>query len=103
MATTQEFIDYVSQQLKSVKDLHVAKMFGEYGMHVSGTFIGLICDNQFYLKPTAPGRAFIGEVESAPPYPGAKPSFLLTSKLAEPEWLCELINITVQALPKKKG
>ena len=31
-------------------------MFGEYGVYVDGKMIGLICDDQLYVKPTASGR-----------------------------------------------
>jgi hypothetical protein len=38
----------------------------------------------------------------APPYPGAKPSFLIEDKLEDKEWLSELIRITLRELPEPK-
>ena len=62
----------------------------------------LICDNKLFIKPTVAGRAFIKSPEEAPPYPGAKPSFLIEDKLDDREWLSELVKITVNELPEPK-
>jgi hypothetical protein len=51
------------------------------------------------VKPTAAGRAFIGAVVETPPYPGAKPSFLIEGQFEDRAWFSELIRITAQALP----
>lgn len=74
-------------------------MFGEYGIYADGKIFGQICDNQLFVKPTTAGREFIGDVVEAPPYPGAKPSFLIEEKIEDIEWLSELIRLTVKELP----
>jgi TfoX/Sxy family transcriptional regulator of competence genes len=68
----------------------------------------MVCDDRFFVKPTEAGRAFIGNVVEAAPYPGAKPSFLIEEGLEDRDWLSELARITVRELPvpkrkKKKG
>ncbi|HBX65324.1 MAG TPA: competence protein TfoX, partial [Balneolaceae bacterium] len=60
------------------------------------------------VKPTQAGRDYIGNVIEAPPYKGAKNSFLIEDKLEDSEWLSELIRVTLKELPepkkkKKKG
>ena len=52
-------------------------MFGEYVIYSGEKIVALVCDNQFFVKPTAAGRAFIGTPVEAPPYPQAKPWFLI--------------------------
>ncbi len=52
-------------------------MFGEYGVYVDGKMIGLICDDQLYVKPTPSGRRHAEPVTDAPPYTGAKPHLLI--------------------------
>jgi hypothetical protein len=47
-------------------------------------------------------RPFIGDVVEAPPYPGAKMCFLIEDKLDDPDWLCDLVEITVKELPEPK-
>ena len=42
------------------------------------------------------------DVVEAPPYPGAKNSFLIEDKLEDWKWLSELVKITVKALPSPK-
>lgn len=102
MASDQRFVDYVVEQMQPAGIILAKKMFGEYGLYCDGLFFGAICDNQLFIKPTVPGRAFIGEVVEAPPYPGAKPSFLIEVQLEDREWLSELVRITCKALPPPK-
>ncbi len=54
------------------------------------------------MKPTKTGRSFIGNVNEAPAYPGAKPSFLIEDQLEDREWLSELIALTERELPTPK-
>jgi TfoX/Sxy family transcriptional regulator of competence genes len=102
MASDQTFVDFVVDQFEAKLGVTQRKMFGEYGLHSNGTFFGLICDNQLFIKPTSAGRAFIGEPTEAPAYPGAKPSFLIESQLEDAEWLSELVRRTVAELPPPK-
>ena len=89
-------------QIRYAGELTSKKMFGEYGIWADGKIVCLICDNQLFVKPTKAGRAFIGEVTEAPPYPGAKNSFLITDKLEDSDWLSELIRVSVPELPVPK-
>ena len=102
MASDKEFVDYVLEQLEGIPGLSARKMFGEYAVYAGGKVVALICDNRLFIKPTAEGRAFIGEPAEAPPYPGAKPSFVIEEGLEEREWLAELVRITERALPLPK-
>ena len=71
-------------------------------MYVNGKVVGLICDNQLFVKPTEAGRAYIGIVVEAPPYEGARNSFLIEDELEDAEWLTELLVITERELPAPK-
>ena len=102
MATDQEFVDYVLDQIENAGEITVKKMFGEYAIYSDGKIFGLICDNKLFIKPTKSGRAFIGDVMEAPAYKGAKPSFLIEDKLDDRDWLSELIRISVKELPVPK-
>lgn len=105
MPSTQEFVDYVSGQFHESLGVTHRKMFGEYGVFCDGKMFGLVCDDRFFVKPTDGGRAFIGAVVEAPPYPGARPCFLIEERLDDGQWLTELARITVRELPvpKRKG
>jgi len=45
-------------------------MFGEAAVYLEDKVVGLICDNQVFIKPTEQGRAKIGVPVESPPFPG---------------------------------
>lgn len=102
MASDQNFVDFVLEQIKNVGEITAKKMFGEYGIYADGKIFGLICDNKLFIKPTISGREFIGNVVESPPYKGAKPSLLIEDKIEDSEWLSELVRISVKELPDPK-
>ena len=50
MATSAQFAAFVAEQLGLAGTIHCRKMFGEYGLYWDGKLIGLICDNQLFIK-----------------------------------------------------
>ena len=102
MSSDQDFINYVVNQMENAGSITFRKMFGEYAIYCDGKVVALVCDNQLFVKPTSAGRSFIKNIVEAPPYPGAKMSFLIEDKLEDHEWLSELIKITVAELPVPK-
>ena len=107
MASDLEFVEFVVDQIKGAGDITFRKMFGEYAIYLNGKIVALVCDNQFFVKPTNAGREFIDDVVEAPPYPGAKPSFLIGEQIEDKNWISNLVLITEKELPepkpKKKG
>lgn len=102
MASELSFVEFVVDQLDKDCVVTYRKMFGEFGLYSDGKFFAVICDDQLFVKPTEGGRAFIGEVVEAPPYPGAKPSLLIGARIEDPQWLSELVRITARELPAPK-
>lgn len=102
MATKQEFVDFVLDQIKNVAGIETKKMFGEYALYVNGKIVALICDDKLFIKPTEAGRAYIKDVAELPPFEGAKLYFLIEDGLEDRKWLCELIRITYKELPEPK-
>lgn len=102
MASNQNFVDFVLEQIKNAGEITAKKMFGEYGLYSDGKLFGLICDNKLFIKPTNLGREFIGNVIEVSPYEGAKPIFLIEDKIEDSDWLSELIRISVKELPPPK-
>jgi DNA transformation protein and related proteins len=101
MASDPEFVKFVCEQLKGAGEVSSKRMFGEAAVYLQDKVIGLVCDNQFFLKPTAPGRATIGVPAEAPPFPGASNWFLMAD-LDDPEFLADLVRTTAAALPTPK-
>lgn len=102
MSSDQKFVDFVAGQIKGAGEIVAKRMFGEYGIFSDGKIFGLICENKLFIKPTESGRKFIGKVVHLPPYPGAKPSFLIEDKIEDSDWLSELVRISVKELPEPK-
>ena len=95
-------MDFIVDQLENAGDITCRKMFGEYAIYCDGKVTALVCDNRLFVKPTKAGRSFIGEVVEAPPYPGAKMSFLIEDGFEDRDWISDLVRITAEELPEPK-
>lgn len=102
MASDKSFVEFIVDQISNVGQITFKLMFGEYAVYCNGKVVALVCDNRLFIKPTEGGRTFIGDVVEAPPYPGAKNSFLIDDRIEDREWLCELVRITYKELPEPK-
>jgi len=102
MATDTGFASYVCDQLRDAGGITARKMFGEYGVYRHGKIVALICDNQFFVKPTPAGEALLGVPTYGAPYPGAKPMFNVSDLLDDAAALVRLIEATDAALPAPK-
>lgn len=88
--------------MDGVERVTYRKMFGEYAIYVGEKVVGLVCDNQLFVKPTDAGRALLTKPVMAPPYPGAKPAFLITAELDDGELVSVLFKATAKELPEPK-
>jgi TfoX/Sxy family transcriptional regulator of competence genes len=102
MSSELGFVEYVAEQMAAAGQISFRKMFGEYAIYCGIKVVALVCDDRLYVKQTAAGREFIGEVVEAPPYPNARLHFLIEDRLDDRAWLAELIRVTAQELPDPK-
>ncbi len=100
MASDGEFVKFVCEQLCGAGEVSSKRMFGEAAVYLQDKVIGLVCDNQFFLKATDAARAMIGVPTEARPFPGASLWFLIAD-LDDPEFLAELARTTATALPHR--
>ena len=70
MASHQDFVDYVAEQLREAGAIRSRKMFGEYGLYCDGVFFAVICDDQFFVKVTPAGEAAFPHLPKARPMRG---------------------------------
>ncbi|MFA6617815.1 MAG: TfoX/Sxy family protein [Candidatus Neomarinimicrobiota bacterium] len=98
MANDQHFLDFIMEQLEELGDVRYRKMFGEATLYYNDKVVGMICDNQLFLKQTKAGKVLQEEVVLAPPYEGSKDFFLITNELDEASKLCELIRESAKEL-----
>ncbi len=102
MSSEQAFVDYVIEQSGLGEQLSFRKMFGEYALYLHEKVVALVCDNQLFIKPTQAGRDLLGDVSEQPPYPGAKPSFLIADTLDDSDLLRRVFIATAEELPIPK-
>ena len=99
MASDIGFVEYVCEQIRGAGQVSHRRMFGEFAVYCDGKVVALVCDNQFFLKPTDAGKALLDRVKEAPPYPGAKPYYLVDAQLDDAEVAAALVRATAAALP----
>lgn len=103
MSTQAPTIDFLITQILGAGFIRARKMFGEYAIYCNEKVVALVCDNKLFVKPTDAGRAFAGQPEEAPPYPGSKPFLLIEEDRWEDRtWMTKLIRVTAAALPVPK-
>ena len=104
MATSQSTMDYLLDQLDQGGGACSArKMFGEYCLYYHGRPVGLVCNEQLYLKNTEPGRALMNRQTEGAPFPGARPHLLLCADdWDDHHWLHHIVRATLDALPPPK-
>jgi TfoX/Sxy family transcriptional regulator of competence genes len=102
MASNQDFVDYVFEQVNLGERLTFKRMFGEYALYVDSKVVAFVCDNQLFVKPTAAGKQFVGDIAEAAPYPGAKLYFLVSERLEDRDFSRQLFLVTASELPMPK-
>ena len=95
MPSQQKIVDFITDQMGLPEHITYKKMFGEYTLYFDTKLFALVCDDKLYIKPTVAGRAYIKDVVEAPPYEGAKPSFLIEEQLDDHVWLKKLVTTTI--------
>ncbi|MDF9825795.1 TfoX/Sxy family transcriptional regulator of competence genes [Breznakia sp. PF5-3] len=101
MSSKLEFVEYVCEQMADAGVIEYKRMFGEYGVYCDKKYIGLICDDQLFLKKTKKAEALLDEVIEEIPYQGAKPHFLIEN-IENHQKLSEIVMATYKELPEPK-
>lgn len=101
MASTEGFLTYVCGQIQGAGHISSRKMFGEYVVYCDSKVIGLVCDNQFFVKKTAAGAEMELSLEELPPYEGARPHFVVDF-LDNEERAAAFVKATCSELPMPK-
>lgn len=103
MASQQKTVDYLMEQSADAGSMTAKRMFGEYALYCDTKVVAFVCDDQLFIKPTEPGRDYLGEVTEAEAYPGSKMYFLIDGdRWDDADWLAALVRTTAAALPLPK-
>lgn len=101
MATSEEYVNYILEQLSPAGEIRCQKMFGEYGVYCFDKIIGVVCQNQLFLKVTPAGVELLQNCPQAAPYAGAKPHFLIEN-VEDKGLMGKLIPKMYEELPAPK-
>jgi len=102
MASELAFVEYVCEQINAPENISYKKMFGDYAIYFERKVVALVCDNQLFVKQTKTGRVLLETVVEAPPYPGAKPYFLIGEIIEDRVLMHNLFQVTQSEVPEPK-
>ncbi len=104
MATTNEYIEYVSQQLKEIGEIRYKKMFGEFMVYLNDKPVIIVCDNVPFVKKLECIKEIMQNAQTGYPYNGAKEHYILDIDNVD---LCKSVvekieKVTPMPKPRKK-
>jgi TfoX/Sxy family transcriptional regulator of competence genes len=102
VATDQDFVDHVLDQMRLAARMTYRKMFGEYALYIDGKVVGFACDNSLFVKPSAVAARLAPGLPQRPPYPGAKDYPVADELLDDPMVLRKLLVETAAIMPLPK-
>ena len=101
MASSEEYRDFILDQLSGLDEISCRAMMGEYIVYYRGRIVGGIYDDRFLVKPTKSAVAMMPDADKELPYEGAK-EMLLVDNVENREFLQELLNAMYDELPAPK-
>ena len=107
MSTSKETVDYLLKMLGDDKRFSTRSMFGEYALYADQKVVGLVCNDQLYVKILPASDKLMDVCEQDSPYPGAKKYYLVEeSQLQRIPDLPDILFSVASSLPiprKKKS
>ena len=103
MATSEDFIEFVCDQLAGMGAVRSRKMFGEYMVYVNDKPLLLVCDSTVFVKMLPELAEVLAGAEIALPYEGGKLHYVLD--LENRELVQTVVGILepITPLPRRKG
>ena len=101
MATSNDSLEFILEQLSGVEGITHRKMMGEYILYLNGRIAAYLCDDRLLVKPVPVAVNMMPEAVYEPPYPGAK-EMLLAENADDPAFLKALFEAIYPELPEPK-
>ena len=101
MASSKEYLNFISEQLSDLEEITYRSMMGEYIVYYRGKIIGGIYDDRFLVKPVKSAIAYMPHAKYELPYDGAK-EMLLVDEVDNKDFLTGLFNSMYDELPAPK-
>ena len=101
MASSQEYLQFVLEQLSDLEEINYRAMMGEYIIYYRSKIIGGIYDDRLLVKPIKSAISYMPTVTYELPYDGAK-EMLLVDEVDNKEFLTGLFDVMYDELPTPK-
>lgn len=100
MSCSAEFINAVTEILRPLGEVRTRMMMGDYVVYLNDKLVATACDNTLYVKQLPAIAELMAGAEVGPPYPGAKPQYILP--LTDPQHVRRVIAALYSILPAPK-
>ena len=101
MASSKEYLDFISEQLSELEEITYRAMMGEYILYYRGKIVGGIYDDRLLVKPVKSAISLMPDATYELPYEGAK-EMLLVEDVDNKDFLTQLFNAMYEELPNPK-
>ena len=102
MASSQDYLQFILEQLSELNDISYRAMMGEFILYYRGKVIGGIYDDRLLVKSVPSAVAYMRNPTYELPYEGAK-EMLLVSDVDNREYLAGLFRAMYDDLPAPKA
>ncbi len=103
MSTQKETVEFILEKLGEPKRFAVRAMFGEYALYADGKVVGLVCDDQLYVKILPESAELERVCEKDEAYPGSKLYYVVEEvQLSQIKNLPDILLNIAASLPAKK-
>ena len=101
MASSNEYLHFILEQLSDLEDISYRSMMGEYILYYHGKIVGGIYDDRLLVKKTKSALECMPAAVCDFPYEGAK-EMLLVEEVDNKDFLTKLFEAMYDALPSPK-
>ena len=101
MASSNEYLDFILEQLSGLDGIKYRAMMGEYILYYKSKVFGGIYDDRLLVKPVPVAVKMMPNATMETPYEGAK-QMLLIDEVDNKDFLTKLFNAMYKELPEPK-
>ena len=101
MASSQNYLEFILEQLSGLNDITYRQMMGEYIIYYRDKIVGGIYDDRFLVKPVKSAREKMPDAPMQLPYEGAK-EMILVDNVDNRDFLTGLVSAMFDELPEVK-
>ncbi|WMI81785.1 TfoX/Sxy family protein [Anaerotignum sp. MB30-C6] len=101
MASDAGLVQYIAEQMAGAGNIRYRKMMGDYCLYCDDKVIGLVCDDQLFLKNTPSASENLKGFPMGCAYEGAKPSYVIDN-IDNRDFLANVVRQIAEDLPVPK-